>query len=129
MIYHIPKENKTINQTINNNINNHINNYIISMDLVEKITQLSQYNKCKLKSIEATIYNTFYDKIESLDNGDKDIKLKDKDFYDILDNITTFKSIHDLRNLNIVYDSLSNKLKLYEGSNIWIDSLTEGLHN
>ena len=118
----VPSVTTNNNTTINNTT---INNMIVSMDVVEKIRYLSDYTKCRMKCIEGKLYRRYNEKISLFESGEVDIRMQEKDFYDIVDNMTTFKNISELQDMNIVYDIETKKLKLYEGSNIWLEEMIE----
>ncbi len=117
--YHLPKkevvnEQKIINQTINNN--NIINNFVVSMDTMNKLNKIIEYKKIDLVGLEFSIENQYLREIQRLetDKYKYGFNLKKDDFLNIVDTIT--KVSENFENLNVLYDTNLNKLKLYKGN-------------
>lgn len=118
-IYHLIKaepvnEQKFINQTINNN--NTINNFVVSMDTMNKLNKIIEYKKIDLVGLEFSIENQYMREIKRLetDKYKYGFNLKKDDFLNIIDTIT--KVSENFKNLNVLYDTSMNKLKLYKGN-------------
>jgi hypothetical protein len=98
---------------INNNINNYqqINNLITNMDPLEKINKYMKYKNIQLVDIEETLNDTFLETTEKLKNNKfKNFHLNVQSIIEIIDEVTT---INDINKLNIFYDNILNKIKIF----------------
>ena len=126
-IYHLPVEQAppTINQIINNN--NTIINYIARMDTVCKINKYIEHTRIPMIDFEQSIENKFDRKAKKLECNSyrHGFSLKETDFLEIIDEISNVHAKID--EVNIVYDSKWQKLKVYEAG-LWEELLvTSGL--
>jgi hypothetical protein len=128
-IYIIPKPQKPEKPTIINNINNQIinnynqiNNLIMSMDPIEKINKYIKYKNIELVDIDERLNETFESKANKLKNNKfKYFHLNLQSIIGIIDEITTIK---DINTLNIFYDNILNKIKIF-CDNEWLSLLLD----
>ena len=125
-IYIIPKPTKQKPQIIHNNqiINNYqqINNLITSMDSFEKINKYIKYKNIELLDIDERFNETFELKSNKLKNNKfKYFHLNLQSIIEIIDEITTIK---DINKLNIFYDNILNKIKIF-CDNEWLSFLID----
>ncbi len=113
-VYHIPKADppQTINQTINNY--NTVNNVIAGMELQEKLMQYMEFTKSKTEDVYASIER----KLERRALGWKEDRraqmwLSPDDIMGVIDDVTCI-SDDRLEDMNIIYDSKYDKLKLFD---------------
>lgn len=111
-VYHIPTAPST--QTIiNANINtfNQMNNIVNNIDPMEKISKYMKHTNSQIVDFDKHVMDTLETEIESLDT-DKDciIHLKSDALLQLVDSVTR---ITDFDNMNVVYDVISDKLKIY----------------
>jgi hypothetical protein len=117
-VYHIPKDDtpspapQTINQTINNY--NTVNNVIAGMELQEKLMQYMEFTKSKTEDVYASIER----KLARRALGWKEDRrgqmwLSPDDIMEVIDDVTCI-SDDRLEDMNIIYDSKYDKLKLYD---------------
>jgi len=128
-IYIIAKsENPT--QIINNNqINyyNQINNLISGINPNDKINKYIKYKNIELIDIDNTLNDIFKEKTNKLKNNKfKNFHLNFESIINIIDEITT---INDINKLNIFYDNIINKIKIFCDDE-WCSFLTDfGIKN
>ena len=111
-IYKIPKQ-TYVQNIINNNINNYnqINNLIANMDNLDKVNKFIKYKNIELTDLEESMNDNFHNKVYKLKhNKYKDFQLNLQNIMEIFDEITT---INDINKLNILYDDILNKIKIF----------------
>lgn len=110
-IYHPPKEDKpaTINQTINNY--NTVNNFIGNLDTMYKLNKYIDYKKIDLVDFSQSVEDKYANTTQLLEENKTKISLKQDDFLEIVNSVS---NITDIEKFNLLYDSKSNKVKLYE---------------
>ena len=111
-IYKIPIK-QTPQQIINNNIYNYnqINNYINNMDNMDKINKLIKIKNIELTDLDDKLEESYISTVYKLKNNKyKDYQLKFQNIMEIIDEITT---INDISQLNILYDEILNKIKIF----------------
>ena len=112
-IYHIPKNEMSVQQIINNNIqhNNTVNNYIIKMDTMEKLNHYVNFNKIETIGIEFDVEEKYKNEINKLE-GDKykyGFHLNNDKLLEIIDNISNVSD--NLDDFNVLYDDANmNKI-------------------
>ena len=112
-IYKIPIIQNSPQQVIINYINNNnqINNYINNLDNMDKINKFIKIKNIELMDIEDTLNDSFHTKVFNLKNNKyKDYQLKFQNIMETIDDITT---INDISELNILYDDILNKIKIF----------------
>lgn len=96
-------------QTINNY--NQINNFISRMDPMEKLTKYVEYNNIDLIGFEDLVENKYAKQIEKLEaKSYKDFYLDHHTILDVVNSITLNK---DIDTMNVVHDSIGDKLNIY----------------
>ena len=109
-IYKIPKVINNTPQHIINNYNQNIN-YINNMDNMEKINKIIKIKNIELMDLDDKIDDTYQSTVYKLKNNKfKDFQLKFQNIMEIIDEITT---INDISQLNILYDEILNKIKIF----------------
>ena len=109
-IYKIPKVINNTPQHIINNYNQNIN-YINNMDNMEKINKIIKIKNIELMDLDDKIDYTYQSTVYKLKNNKfKDFQLKFQNIMEIIDEITT---INDISQLNILYDEILNKIKIF----------------
>lgn len=115
-VYNVPQASNPLT-VINQQINyyNHINNFLNQMDPLEKLQKYLKHTNTELIGFDDHVTNTFENEIEALDNEDDDLARLDRNaLLNIIDTVTTVSSIDAI---NIIYDGIANKIKIYnEGS-------------
>lgn len=93
-----------------------INNYIASIDTFEKLTKYMTYNKKHTIDIEEKLDGMFRNRVEKLENDTfkHAYELDRDDFLNIIDDVSLIKD-NKFEQLNIMYDDVSKKIKLYNG--------------
>lgn len=113
-------QNNNINQIINNY--QQINNLISKMDPIEKITRYNEYKSLELMDFEDKIEEQYHLEVRRLDHGKmKYCEMDRNSFLSIVDTITT---IQDIDKLNIIYDEVPNKIKVFSCGE-WRSSLLD----
>lgn len=113
-------QNNTLNQTINNY--NQINNLIYKMDPIEKILRYTEYKSLELMDFEEKIEEQYCLEVQRLDKGKlKHFSMDKNSFLSVIDTITT---IQDIDKLNIIYDEVPNKIKVFSCGQ-WRSSLLD----
>ena len=98
-----------INQVINNY--NQINNLISKMDPIDKITRYNEYKSLELMDFEEKLEEQYHLEVRRLDHGKmKHCEMDKNSFLSVVDTVTT---IQDIDKLNIIYDEVPNKIKLF----------------
>lgn len=120
-VYHIPTT-PTLHQTINNY--NTVNNVISGMELQDKIMQYMDYTKSRTDST----YHSIEKKLERRaitwkENRRPHMCLAKDDIMEVIDDVTCITD-ERLEDMNIVYDSKYDKLKLYDGG-LWRNMLVQ----
>lgn len=107
------KDTKAVVQTINNyNQFIQISNIINSMDTIDKINFVCDYKGENLLDFEDKLEERFTKVSEKLEQNQLyEHYLKNPDLLEVIDDITTSDNPN---NVNIVYDSISNKIKIYQ---------------
>jgi hypothetical protein len=133
-IYHIPEKEpspqQVINQTIN--YNNTINNLITNMDTVDKLTKFVSFNspESKLIDVDSKLAKNFKKNVARLEANKPD---QDVDKHVILEMVCQVCELVDanaMKDFNIIYDEKFNRLKLYDSTGSWEESiLTTGVRN
>jgi len=110
-IYHPPKDDQqpTINQTINNY--NTINNFVGNLDTMYKLNKYIDYKKIEIEDFSQTVEDKYANTTQLLDENKTKMSLKEDDFLEIVNNVS---NVTDVEKFNVMYDSKSNKVKLYE---------------
>lgn len=117
-IYHIPSSKPeiqtqyqpTINQTINHY--HQINNVVSNMDVIDKINRYTEYKNIEIIDLEDRIEDQYHKQVKKLENG----KVTDTfrlNYHNIIEVIDSVTCIKDIDTLNVLYDEVLNKLKLY----------------
>lgn len=104
----------TINQTINNY--NVMNNLVTRVDDLKKLVAYTEYNETPILNFSDEVDETYKRKrcfMEAMKS--KNIFLDQTNIYDAIDDVT---SIKDLAQLNILYEEVAQKLKIYD-DNEW----------
>lgn len=102
-------QNNTLNHVINNY--NQINNLINKMDPIEKISRYTEYKSLELMDFEDKIEEQYCLEVRRLDLGKaKHFQMDKNSFLSVIDTITT---IQDIDKLNIIYDEVPNKIKVF----------------
>ena len=121
-IYNIPlpiKESQTqpqptpqqiINQTINHY--HQINNVVSNMDVIDKINRYTDYKNIEIIDLEDRIEDQYHKQIKRLEHGKvtSTFRLDYQNIMEVIDSVTCIK---DIDTLNVLYDEVLNKLKLY----------------
>lgn len=103
------QNNHTLNQVINNY--NQINNLICKMDPIEKISRYTEYKSLELMDFEDKIEEHYCLEVRRLDHGKmKHFEMDRNTLLAVIDTITT---IQDIDKLNIIYDEVPNKIKVF----------------
>lgn len=120
-VYHpIISTQQVFNQTINNY--HQINNIITKMDTLAKIENVMIYKNSKLISLEDRIEKTYEYQINKLETKSfKEYYLEYRNLLEVIDKVTDCECID---NMNVVYDTTSDKLQIYNGLN-WQSLLFE----
>ena len=113
-------ENRIINQTINNY--NAMNNIVNNIDTMEKLNTLMTYTKCNLVPFENRIDERFSKAREMLEQ-DRHDELMQNDIIKIVDDVSQITDKIDIVNMSIYYDKVINKLKIYDDSGSWQESI------
>ena len=112
-IYIIPKFEKPYQIIHINQINyyNQINNLICGININDKINKYIKYKNIELIDIDDTLNNIFREKNNKLKNNKfKNFHLNLESIINIIDEITT---INDINKLNIFFDTIINKIKIF----------------
>jgi hypothetical protein len=128
-----PKEKPlTINQTINNY--NTMNNLITRMDDFTKLMAYTQHVNTPIMNFSDHIEATYQKRRTCMDEmRSKNIFLDNSGFFDAIDDMTSLTSlasnaskttIKDLTRLNVLYEDVAQKLKIYD-DNEWRSVLFE----
>ena len=113
-------QNNTMNQIINNY--QQINNLIYKMNPIEKISRYNEYKALELMDFEDKIEEQYCLEVKRLDTGKiKYCQMDNNSFLCVIDTITT---IQDIDKLNIIYDEIPNKIKVFS-SGQWRSSLLD----
>lgn len=108
------KQPLTIHQTINNY--NTMNNLVTRLDDLTKLMAYTQYNNTPLVNFSDEVEQTYEKRRRCMDGfKSKNIFLENSLFFDAIDDVT---SITDLAQLNILYEDVAQKLKIYD-DNEW----------
>jgi len=122
-IYNIPIQH-TPQQIINNQIYNYnqFNNLISNMDNMDKVNKFIKIKNIELVDFEDTLDENYHTKVYKLKNNKyKDYQLKFQNMMETIDEITT---VSEISHLNILYDDILNKIKIFcEGE--WKNLLLE----
>lgn len=111
-LYKIPEE-RTPQQIINQTINNYqqINNLINTMDTIEKINRYNEYKNLELIDFEDRIETQFAQTARKLDGKMfRDFKLNFASIMEVIDSVTLMV---DTEKMNVLYDEIPNKLKIF----------------
>jgi len=109
-VYKIPKETSTsVNQIINGNQT--MFNFVCSMDTVTKIQSCVHYQNKELVGLTDFIENKYLVQKEEMENGKGDHQLEMDDLLNTIDGVTKTKQPEEM---NIVYDSSTDKLFVYD---------------
>lgn len=112
-----PEPTPTPQQIFNQNFNNYnqINAIITKMDPLEKLESIMTHkNTSSLMSLEDSIEQRYEYQITRLENRSfKDYFLEHHNLIDVIDHVTQSDS---LDNLNIIHDTVCDKLKIYNGA-------------
>lgn len=104
-----PTPQQTINQTINNY--HQINNVVSNMDPIDKINKYTDYKNLEIIDLEDRIEDQYHRQVKKLDNGTfSDFRLNFQNIIEVIDSVTCIK---DIDTLNVLYDEVLNKLKLF----------------
>jgi hypothetical protein len=121
-IYILPE--KSSQQIINNtiNYNNTINNLIANMDTIDKLTKFVGFNNQKLIDVDTKISNKFQKNVARFEANKQD---QDIDKHILLEMIDQVCSLVDdnFKDFNIIYDEKFNRLKLYDSTGVWEESI------
>lgn len=125
-IYNIPvvaNPMTIINQQINHY--NQMNNFISQMDPLQKLNSYLKHTNKQLIGLDDHINNVFESELEALDRDDVITYLDKRALLSVVDTVTT---IDNIDSLNVLYDNIANKIKIYnEGS--WKSCLLDaGVH-
>ena len=103
-------QNNTYNQTINNY--NQMISYVNKLDVVDKITKYSEYNKKPLIGFDEQIEKKFSGIVERLENNAyKDFQLPSKEIINVIDDLTRSD---DVQTLNVIHDTVSDRIKMFK---------------
>jgi hypothetical protein len=99
-----------INQQIN--MFNHMQNVISQIDPLEKLNKVVRHYNTELVDFDQHVLNTFSDDIEALDqiHDSNVVQLNTDSLLSIINILTTMV---DIDNLNVIYDTIGDKVKLY----------------
>lgn len=116
-VYHMPKD-PVPPPTVCNIMNtfNTMNNYISQLNPIDKLTKYMDYNKNELICIDQSIEEKYMPKCERLQKTQgyrHGLEFKKQDLLEIIDDVSNVCNGNGLEELNIMYDSKSNKLSLY----------------
>ena len=104
----------TINQTINNY--NTMNNIVTRVDDLKKLMAYTEYNNTPLVNFSDEVDETYERRRGIMEKmKSKNVFLDQSNIYDAIDDVT---SIKDLTQLNILYEEVAQKLKIYD-DNEW----------
>ena len=104
----------TIQQTINNY--NTMNTLVTRVDDLTKLIAYAQYNNTTIVNFSDEVEETYEKRRICMDGlKSKNIFLDQSVFYDAIDDVT---SIKDLAQLNILYEDVAQKLRIYD-DNEW----------
>ena len=129
-VYHLPE--KTPQQIINNtiNYNNTINNLITNMDTADKLTKYISFNDHNLIDIDTKLEDKFKKNVQRLENNRPDQDLDKHVLFEMIDQVCSLAHDGQMKDFNIVYDEKFNRLKLYDSSGVWEESiLIVGIRN
>lgn len=131
-VYHLPSKQQLhpqpttiINQQINNY--NQINNFISSMDFEEKLMKFLKHKGLSISDFEDKVDDTYASHVEKLEeNKVRNYQLNIHNLLEVFDNMTSLNEYAE--NLNVYYDQVSNKLKIFQNGK-WRSFLIDvGLH-
>lgn len=111
-IYFIQKQ-PTPQQVINQTINNYqqINNVVSNMDIIDKINRYTDYKNIEIIDLEDRIEDQYHKQVKRLENGKvTEFRLNFQNIIEVIDSVTCIK---DIDTLNVLYDEVLNKLKLF----------------
>jgi len=111
-VYHIPTT-QSAQTIINTNINNfhQMNNIVNNIDTVEKLSKYMKHTKANIVDFDQHVMNTLETNAEALDKVKESIiHLKPDSLLQLVDSVTR---ITDFDNMNVVYDVIADKLKIY----------------
>lgn len=116
-IYRVDKQQiqqPTQKQVINNIINNYntFNSIIMKMDPIEKVTNLMRHKNIPFLDFEQSVETSLEDKVSEFHQDSfPRITLDQKAILDIIDKITSFSNVD---HMNIVYDEVPDKIKIFQ---------------
>jgi hypothetical protein len=128
-IYHRPKEKEQSNTTIINNViqnYNSFNSMISVIDVADRIMHLSKFKNTPIIDLEQSVEDKYCDIAKKLDNNSYKLgfEMNHEDMLETIDDVSNTKK--NLQNFNIIYDTISDKIKIYEGE--WEEyMLTKGV--
>jgi hypothetical protein len=132
-VYHIPAPIPVINNTNNINqiinYNNTINNLITNMDTIDKLTKFVTFNspESKLIDIDAKLAKKFQKNVARLEANKQDQDIDKHVLLEMIDQVCSLADEH-FKDFNIIYDDKFNRLKLYDSTGVWEESmLTVGM--
>lgn len=104
----------SITQIINNY--NTINNVVAKMDPLEKLMNILQHHNIEVIDFKSSVEQSMQPKLielkESFNSNTEFTKVDQKDIMSIIDTLTSFKSI---QSMNVVYENVPDKLKIFSG--------------
>jgi len=117
-IYHVEKQ-PSQQQVINNVVYNYntFNSIIMKMDPIEKVTNLMRHKNLPVLDFEESVETSLEDKVsEFSEHHDtslpcQGITLDQNGILDIIDKITSFSNVD---HMNIVYDEVPDKIKVFQ---------------
>jgi len=124
-VYRIPMQ-PTVTQIINNNTL--INNYIAGMDTVDKLTMYLDRTQQRLSTFDTRVSSTFEENVDHLETSPP-VELRNiirltpppNDLLKVIDVVSRLCS--DVCEMNLLFDSKSNKLRFYQGK--WEEHLLD----
>jgi hypothetical protein len=109
-----------IQQTYNtiNLINNYntLNNFIANMSPIDKINKFTDYKQINLVDFETSVEEKLAPKAKRLEIGHykHGFALKDYQLLEIIDYVSKVSDGNDFEDLNVVYDQMRDKLRIYQ---------------
>lgn len=131
-VYRKPKEKETVHNTnttiINSVIQNYnsFNNMLASIDVVDRIMHVTTFKSNPVIDLETSVEDKYSTVAEKLDNNSYQFgfELNHEDMLETIDDVSNTKK--EFQNFNIIYDPVSDKLKIYDGE--WEDyMLSKGI--
>ena len=112
----------TTNTTIINSVvqnYNSFNNMLASIDVVDRIMHLAKFKDTPIIDLETSVEGRYSAIAEKLDNNSYHFgfEMNHEDMLETIDDVSSTKG--DMQNFNIIYDNISDKLKIYDGE--WED--------